>query len=159
MNRHYLSHYTPLFSQLKIVDLFHKRDIVDNILPLSNDLDLYISNVTGDSLSQQVMGLDESLNIDAYKTVLAGKPGYQLSSDHLYAVTKEVIRVGKDRKSMYGNSPDMLNKILSSQFNASVSHIIDAQLRDLTDERKDQARQAAEEAQRQYNMNHEPQQG
>lgn len=140
----------PLYTQMQLIECFESGTAVTHIENIRDNLEYIFNEVTDKSIHDQIMDLDPAMDNPAYRGVLESSPSSSISSNQLFETTVGLVSLHDNKRSLYPSNDDMLNRVLSSQFNASVSNFNDINLRDLTEERRSNAADDAEAAQAAY---------
>lgn len=147
MNQKPLLRLAPLYSQMQLIECFESGTAVTHIESIKDNLESIFNQVTDTSIHDQIMDLDPDLDNVAYRSVLETSPSSNISSNQLFETTSSLVSLHDNKRNLYPGNDDMLNRVLSSQFNATVSNFNDINLRDLTEERRANAADEAAAAQ------------
>lgn len=147
MNQKPLLRLASLYSQMQLIECFESGTAVTHIESIKDNLESIFNQVTDTSILDQIMELDPALDNVAYRSVLENSPSSNISSNQLFETTTNLVSLHDSKRNLYPSNDDMLNRVLSSQFNATISNFNDINLRDLTEERRANAADEAAAAQ------------
>ncbi|MEZ8241028.1 MULTISPECIES: hypothetical protein [Vibrio] len=140
----------PLYSQLQIIDCFVSKKGVEQINLVQSMMGPAFSTMSDTPIAELIIELDPSLDIPAYHHALSKIEACAVTSNQLHDITKSTIRCSKEKNHLYSSNSKQFNSVVTSHFNAAISHSVDSNLRDLTDQRQSNAQADAERAHHQF---------